>query len=203
MTRNITVYLERDQKKVYFENVDINTLGELKALLTENNINYTDMDFNEGVSGVKLLNNDSQLPHDLTFKGQRTNDLMILLTTTAKKTASGADRRELYEKIKEYGLFDVIHNKYHKNFTNLPTIDLAVIVEEYEDSHCAASTSPAGLGNVERAIFHLLEILFNNGTIDDDDYDSVLGEFNNPPKKEEPEKGYTQEEIDKALEGTK
>lgn len=200
MTRNITVYLERDQKKVYFENVDINTLGELKALLTENNINYADMDFNEGVSGVKLLGNESQLPHDLTFKGQRTNDLMILLTTTAKKTASGADRRELYEKIKKYSLLNTIKDKYRVNFTNLPTAELEVVVHQYEDSlpqPCAQVPS-----NLELAFLELLSVLYESDLIEDEEYDSILNTYHGTAEHSEPEKGYTQSDIDEALKFT-
>jgi hypothetical protein len=56
------------------------------------------------------------------FKGQPTDDLIMLLTNTTKQIASGAiDRKEAYRLIKEYNLQDAILEGEGQNYTRVKT----------------------------------------------------------------------------------
>lgn len=67
----------------------IETLGELKELLTAKGISHNGMAFYEGISKTELLHDDSQLPRGMSYKGGITNDLVIVLTVANKKIDSG------------------------------------------------------------------------------------------------------------------
>lgn len=87
------------------------TLGELKSALDAAGIDYSGMTFTEGISKTQLLDNATQLPQNVIYKGQPTNNLVILLTNTKKNIASGihaADRQAAYSIIKERGLQEEI-----------------------------------------------------------------------------------------------
>lgn len=100
------------------------TLGELKAALNEAGIDYNGMTFTEGISKTQLLDNATQLPQNVMYKGQPTNNLVILLTNTKKNIASGiqaADRQAAYSIIKEYNLQEEVKEAFGRNFTQVPT----------------------------------------------------------------------------------
>ena len=77
------------------------TLGELKNDLTANHITFNnECSFTEGISRTALLNNDSQLPMNVTYRGNQTNELVILISATKSKISSGAfERGDLYHMI--------------------------------------------------------------------------------------------------------
>lgn len=127
--RKITVVSTKNQtKNVIMSNAT--TLGELKADLRQNGIDYNDMTFYEGTSKTELITDDSVLPHDVPYKGQVTNELVFMLTNTNKKIRSGASmtRAEAYEAIKANNLQAECEFVYGKNFTTCKTEDLIALV---------------------------------------------------------------------------
>jgi hypothetical protein len=96
-------------------------------------INISGMSFTEGISNTQLIDRTSQLPTAVNFKGQVTNNLMMLMTNTTKSIRSGAaqkfDRKALYAEVKAYGLENAIKAKYGKNFTMVSSADLAAMIE--------------------------------------------------------------------------
>lgn len=112
---------------------DATTLGELKSALNAAGIDYSGMTFTEGISKTQLLDNATQLPQNVMYKGQPTNNLVILLTNTKKNIASGihaADRQTAYSIIKDYGFQEDIKAVFGRNFTQVPTIDLQKFIED-------------------------------------------------------------------------
>ena len=135
MQRQITVYEAAQNGKVtVLENVEATTLGELKDILVAKGINITDMDFMEGVSNIVLRDDDSVLPTNIPYKGDTTNDLFIYLSLKNKKIASGMDRKELLQFIKENGLGSVVMIKFGRNATQVSTASLLEIVNEFQSS---------------------------------------------------------------------
>lgn len=107
------------------------TLGELKADLRAAGIDYNGMTFTEGISKTQLLDDATQLPQNVMYKGQPTNNLVILLTNTKKNIASGAmSRKEVYQAIKDNNLQDAVKEEFGRNFTQVPTSDLLVFLAQ-------------------------------------------------------------------------
>lgn len=101
---------------------DATTLGELKSALTSAGIDFSDMTFTEGISKTQLLDDATQLPQNVMYKGNPTNNLVILLTNTKKNIASGSmSRQEAYAAIKEHNLQDEIKKVFGRNFTQVAT----------------------------------------------------------------------------------
>lgn len=134
MERKITVYNTKTQRRYDFNSV-ANTLADLKADLDLHEINYSDLDFTEGISNTQLLDDTSLLPSNLSYKGKVTNDLVILLTNTKKKNSLGAyTRKEVYAKIKELGLEEKAKEVYGKNYTLVTTENLSALISETADT---------------------------------------------------------------------
>lgn len=115
---------------------DATTLGELKAALDNANIDYSGMTFTEGISKTQLLDDATQLPQNLMYKGKATNNLVILLTNTKKNISSGiyaGDRKACYSIIKENNLQEDVKEYFGRNFTQVPTTDLQNFIEERID----------------------------------------------------------------------
>lgn len=207
--RKITVVQTKNQKKSVIMSA-ATTLGELKADLRSNGIDYDGMTFFEGTSKTELKTDASVLPHDVPYKGQVTNELVFMLTNTNKKIRSGAamSRAEAYNAIKSMGLQDACVKKFGKNFTMCKTADLIALVQsngnskpapatpkaeapkaetkkeekvETPASEVAAPVAPASNGgecvdNAARAaISKLVDILEDNGTIEDNEKEEILG----------------------------
>ena len=193
--RKITVVQTKNQKKSVIMSA-ATTLAELKSDLRANGIDYDGMTFFEGTSKVELKNDASVLPHDVPYKGTITNELVFMLTNTNKKIRSGAttvSRAEAYSAIKSMGLQDACVKKFGKNFTMCKTADLIALVQSNGASKPAPAT-PKAEAKVEAkveapashddecfdtvaraAISKLVEILENNGTIEDYEKEEVLG----------------------------
>lgn len=179
--RKITVVQTKNQKKSVIMSA-ATTLAELKSALRANGIDYEGMTFFEGTSKVELKNDASVLPHDVPWKGTTTNELVFMLTNTNKKIRSGAvamSRAEAYNAIKSMGLQDACVKKFGKNFTMCKTADLIALVQSNGASKPApvAPTSNGGeyVDTVARAaISKLVEILEDNGTIEDYEKEKVL-----------------------------
>lgn len=207
--RKITVVQTKNQKKSVIMSA-ATTLGELKADLRSNGIDYDGMTFFEGTSKTELKTDASVLPHDVPYKGQVTNELVFMLTNTNKKIRSGAamSRAEAYNAIKSMGLQDACVKKFGKNFTMCKTADLIALVQsngnskpapaapkveapkaetkkeekvETPASEVAAPVAPASNGGecvdtvARAAISKLVGILEDNGTIEDDEKEEILG----------------------------
>lgn len=105
------------------------TLGELKAAMDAAGIDYNGMTFTEGISKIQLLGDSTQLPQNVMYKGNPTNNLVILLTNTKKNISSGAmSRKEAYLTIKEHNLQNAIKEEFGRNFTQVPTSDLECFI---------------------------------------------------------------------------
>lgn len=196
--RKITVVQTKNQKKSVIMSA-ATTLAELKSDLRANGIDYDGMTFFEGTSKVELKNDASVLPHDVPYKGTITNELVFMLTNTNKKIRSGAvamSRTEAYSAIKSMGLQDACVKKFGKNFTMCKTADLVALVQ----SNSAAKPTPKAEAKAETkkeekvetpvaptsnggecvdavaraAISRLVEILEDNGTIEDYEKEEVI-----------------------------
>ena len=177
--RKITVVQTKNQKKSVIMSA-ATTLAELKSDLRANGIDYNGMTFFEGTSKVELKNDASVLPHDVPYKGIVTNELVFMLTNTNKKIRSGAmSRMEVYAEIKRGGLQDACLKKFGKNFTMCKTADLIALVQSNGASK-PAPVAPASNGGecvdtvARAAISKLVEILEDNGTIEDYEKEEVL-----------------------------
>lgn len=194
-TRKITIVSTKSQsKKVIMSSAT--TLAELKSDLRQNGIDYEGMSFFEGTSKVELKNDASVLPHDVPWKGTVTNELVFMLTNTNKKIRSGAmSRMEAYAEIKRMGLQDACLKKLGKNFTMCKTADLIALVQsnsaakpapapkaeaKKEETPVNTPVAPASNGDecvdtvARAAISKLVEILEENGTIEDYEKEEVL-----------------------------
>ena len=193
--RKITIVETRGQRKSVIMS-SATTLAELKSDLRANGIDYDGMTFFEGTSKVELKNDASVLPHDVPYRGTTTNELVFMLTNTNKKIKSGAmSRMEAYAKIKELGLQDECQKKFGKNFTMCKTADLISLVEGKSSSkpqpvkeakpveeqksndacspaksECCSCESPT----VKAALHRLVEVLNDNGTLEDYESDDIL-----------------------------
>lgn len=119
------------------------TLGELKNDLTANHITFNnECSFTEGISRTALLNDDSQLPMNVTYRGNQTNELVILISATKSKISSGAfERSDLYYMIhNDVNLRLYILEQSGKNFTNISTAELNNLVNNYQEHHTLAHT---------------------------------------------------------------
>ncbi len=232
--RKITVVQTKNQKKSVIMSA-ATTLAELKSDLRANDIDYDGMTFFEGTSKVELKNDASVLPHDVPYKGQVTNELVFMLTNTNKKIRSGAttmSRAEAYSAIKSMGLQDACVKKFGKNFTMCKTADLIALVQSRQ-SNSAAKPAPKAEAKKEEtpvntpeapasnggecvdtvaraAISRLVEILEENGTIEDYEKEEVIdtlggrAELNEAPSEEcEPElaSSYSDDEVNDMFAG--
>lgn len=130
MEREILIANTKTQKRSKVT-TSATTLGELKADLRAAGIDYSGMTFTEGISKTQLLDDATQLPQNVMYKGQPTNNLVILLTNTKKNIASGTmTRKEAYQAIKDNNLQDAVKEEFGRNFTQVPTNDLVVFLTQ-------------------------------------------------------------------------
>lgn len=127
--RNITIVNSRTQSRNTFSST-AETLGELKADLDRLEIDYSNLTFFEGISKTELTDDNAILPKDLPWKGERTNDLVFMLTESQKRIRNGAmSRSDLYNYIKHNNLQEEVKTRFGKNFTQCTTADLLSMVE--------------------------------------------------------------------------
>jgi len=101
------------------------TLGELKSALDAAHVDYTGMDFVEGITKTALLDDNTPLPRDVNYNGTTTNSLVIILSNSKKNIASGTGtRKEAYEIIKANGWKEDVEQEFGYNYTNVSTEDL-------------------------------------------------------------------------------
>jgi len=134
MMRTITVVSSDTQNRVSFE-TEATTVAELLTELDNRGIDYEGKSLFEGISKSEFNVNNGEgiLPHDLPWKGQVTNNLVIMLTPARKKISSGIDRNAVLHEIKERGLAEEVKEKYGKNYSNLPTDTLVEFLSAKEE----------------------------------------------------------------------
>lgn len=221
MERNVTVWESSKQKKTVFAS-NAETLGELKSEMQAHDIDLTNMSILEGVSHTQLLSDESVLPHDIPYKGERTNNLMIYLTLQNKKVSSGIDRKEIGAWIKENNLSDALFAEFHNNWTRVSTDNLIKFYNEHKDAAPAApktedgkpaetpeahkdeepkDETPANSGLIKWAK-RVTEILYEEAIIDgyqNDELNALLGGDNSD--EEDDEGGFSKSEIDAMIGG--
>lgn len=179
-TRKITIVNTRDQKKHVVE-TNATTLGELKRVLNENQINYSDMDFIEALTKTQLRGDDSLLPHDVPYNHTITNELVMVLTVPNRKIKSGMTRGELYDIINSYDDSDKLKNdiKRHfgRNYTMVSNGELEAYLEglnsESTPEQCCENnlTIEQKIDNLYDAVRKLADVLDNEGLDVDEVYD--------------------------------
>ena len=201
--RKITVIPTREQRS-YVVTTGAENLKELKEALDDAGISYEGMSFIEGLTKTELKSDESILPKDVEYKGRNTNELVIMLTNTEKKISSGFDRKELYRLIGEKGLKDEIKKVCGRNYTHVPTEELAKFMQAQsipaKDPEKNVSSLEARVEQLEITLSKLIRNLNQNDFLDDDEMDEICGnDVEEEPKKE---KGvYSSEELDEILGG--
>lgn len=142
MEREILIANTKTQKRSKIT-TSATTLGELKNDLCAAGIDFSGMTFTEGISKTQLLSDDTQLPQNVMYKGQPTNNLVILLTNTKKNIASGVlSRKEAYNLIKQNSLENAVKIEFGRNFTQVPTLDLIKFIGANVKKSEAPKTEP-------------------------------------------------------------
>lgn len=180
--RNITIVNSRTQSRNTFSST-AETLGELKADLDRLEIDYSNLTFFEGISKTELTDDNAILPKDLPWKGERTNDLVFMLTESQKRIRNGAmSRSDLYNYIKTHNLQDAVKTRFGKNFTQCSTVDLLSMVEgsapvdvleEGPSTTCAPTMRVASRG-VKRTSSQRVQSVTNQVYINHNDLVSLL-----------------------------
>lgn len=126
-TRKITIVNAKTNSKHVID-TDATTLAGLKSVLDNNHIDYEGLTFFESLSKSELTSNEAQLPKDVMYRGNPTNELVFLLMQ--KKKIESGGRKELYQQIAALKLKEACVKVYGKNFTNCSTAQLEELVNE-------------------------------------------------------------------------
>lgn len=130
-TRVIKIINNKTQSQATI-NSSAKTLGELKAEMDAQNIDYDGMTFYCGEMRAELKDDSAPLPETVNWKGEVKTSLTFLFTQPEKKVASGAmTRAEAYAAIKKLSLQDVCKETYGKNYTQCLTSDLEALVVKH------------------------------------------------------------------------
>ena len=199
-TRKITVISNKGQYKKVM-NSAASTLGELKADMTAVGIDYYGMSFLEGLTRTELIDDASQLPTNVNYRGTITNDLVFYLTATNKKIKSGysnpmpskMSRQEAYARLNERPeLKDVVKNTFGRNFTQVSTDNLIHIIIEAQ-LPCGCDECPTTEVEEMSQVELLASFLLENGCITHCQYDMVLGIEDTQVEEQSP---YSNEELE-------
>lgn len=137
--RKITVVSDKKTSPVTFES-SATTLGELKRELDAMNINYSNSEFTEGNSALRLINDNSELPKEVKRRltGQMTDHLVISIKTINKRLnqgghkPTGAFHRTVVNAIVKYNpeLKGMIMDKFNCNYTQVSSEPLCNYIME-------------------------------------------------------------------------
>lgn len=198
-TRKITIISTKANKK-YVIDTAATTLGELKASLRAEGVDFKDMTFYEGLTKTELNHDNSVLPHDVervnpqTQQLETTNELVFMITNSNKKIKSGARSREdVYGLIKSNNLQEAVVKRFGKSYTNCKTYELEEIIEDYLNStkdNYESEISECVDSKARKAIDMLLNVLVENKCISMDDefkVHNIIDSASSP---------YTDQEID-------
>jgi hypothetical protein len=191
-TRKITVISNKGQYKKVM-NSAASTLGELKADMAAVGIDYYGMSFLEGLTRTELIDDASQLPTNVNYRGTITNDLVFYLTATNKKIKSGMTRQEAYARLNERPeLKDLIKDTFGRNFTQVSTDNLVHIIIETQ-LPCGCDECPTTEVEEMSQVELLATFLLENGCITHCQYDMVLGIEDTQVEEQSP---YSNEELE-------
>jgi hypothetical protein len=200
-TRKITVISNKGQYKKVM-NSAATTLGELKADMTAVGIDYAGMSFLEGLTRTELIDDASQLPTNVNYRGTITNDLVFYLTATNKKIKSGysnpmpseMSRQEVYDVIRaSQDLQNKVKDLYGRNFTQVSTDNLIHIIIETQTPCDCEDDCPICDGGEMNQTELLASFLLDNGCITLYQYNRVLGTDNPQFEEQSP---YSNEELE-------
>ena len=194
-TRKITVISNKGQYKKVM-NSAASTLGELKADMAAVGIDYDGMSFLEGLTRTELIDDASQLPTNVNYRGTVTNDLVFYLTATNKKIKSGMTRQEAYARLDERPeLKDVVKDTFGRNFTQVSTDNLVHIIIAAQAPQTPYGECPCPSCDCEEMnqTELLASFLLDNGCITLYQYNRVLGTDNPQFEEQSP---YSNEELE-------
>lgn len=199
-TRKITVISNKGQYKKVMNSAAA-TLGELKADMTAVGIDYEGMSFLEGLTRTELIDDASQLPTNVNYRGTVTNDLVFYLTATNKKIKSGytnmmppeMSRQEVYDIIRaSQDLQDRVKALYGRNFTQVSTDNLVHIIIDAQVPYTCDECPAVGIEEMNQTEL-LASFLLDNGCITLYQYNRVLGTDNPQFEEQSP---YSNEELE-------
>lgn len=183
--REILVANTKTQRR-YKLTTSATTLGELKAAMMENDIDYSGLDFTEGITKTQLLDDASLLPTNVPYKGSVTNNLVILLTNNKKKIDSGTedvsltDRAEAYRIIKEHNLQEAVKEEFGRNFTQVPTAALWAFIQGNGidqtccgEDNCEDDEEEYEVSDIVDNLFTLVQTLVEERVMTEDDVDDL------------------------------
>lgn len=172
-TKRFTVVDTRSNAVRTF-NSEATTVAELKRDLRNIGINPDGMSIQEGLTKTELVGDETALPSNVSYRGTVTNNLVFRLTQPDKKIKSGNDccsRAEIYSKVKDLSLADVIKAKYGNNYTNVKTADL---VKEVTEAMKDLTAHKSCDNPVKDAIATLTSILVKEGFLSSRQGNQVL-----------------------------
>ena len=205
--RKITIVSTKTQKKSVIMS-SAETLAQLKEDLIVAGIDYDDMTFYEGLTKTELKSDDSVLPKDVPYTNRTTgesivtNELVFMLTNTNKKIKSGSyeERKTLYNEIKNRGLKQACFDKYGKNYTTCSNDELISVIAEHNSIKVTVPTYAEAKQDdhncckegLIKAFYELVNILFNEATIDSMERDHIINTLEGKNSLFSP---YTKDEI--------
>lgn len=172
-SRKITVIDTRINGTKVFEST-AETMAEMLNDFRANGIDATGMAIQEGLTKTEL-NEHSQLPHDVLYRGAVTNNLVFRLTQKNKNIASGMDRKEVYDIIKELNLSNVIKEAFGRSFTQVATSDLENIINSAKANTEKATEEEEFSCDIEEALLYLVDILCENCVISCKQANKIIG----------------------------
>ena len=128
MERKIIVIDAATSKRVVL-NTDVKTRGELSTLVRNAGVNVEGKDWMESLTKTTLTDDASLLPVEAEYKGEKTNNLVFVLSDSNKKIELGADRKVLYTTIKEMNLENTVKEITGRNFTQVTNNTLQGIID--------------------------------------------------------------------------
>lgn len=185
-SRKITIVETRRQKKSVIMS-DAETLGELKADMSEAGIDYTDQLFHEVITKTQLISDESLLPKDVVYKGNTTNELIFRLTNKQNNIKNGSvSRTAVYSAIKDFHLEEKCKEVYGKNYTMCKTSDLEDLInkamnttapEKKQISSASSKEKPVVVSDLDTVfknklagiITQFVDVLYKKDLIDDDE----------------------------------
>lgn len=134
--RTIKVYSTRTGTTTPVQ-TDVQTFGELKTVLAENDIEY-----NSAMKAIESVNNTS-----LELDNSKLPEGDFILGIFPRKTKAGSLRNDLYGRIKEFVQRDgkdkvnqFFTDKTGRHYTNVATDELEQLVEQYDTEEVTYST---------------------------------------------------------------
>lgn len=131
MERKIIVIDAATSKRVIL-NTDAKTRGELSTLVKNAGVDVAGKDWLESLTKTTLTDDSSLLPTEAEYRGEKTNNLVFVLSNSNKKITLGVYRSELYDKVKKLNLQNTVKEITGRNFTQATNAALIDIIEDAE-----------------------------------------------------------------------